>query len=275
MQAMEAVDDLDLVRPSSLPIPSFVSQELSAKLDRPHIDVAGDENIVSDDSSSEQFYVETGEVALSQEPWIQSTMVPAQSEKSFTSTQCPESDKGSASGADDEAVCADALGMMLPMYVPTGDAGSLSKYETPQEIVHMDFQNDDMTWGWAQGNTGPWMQTPMGKNPSNWQVLNKTRLCKFFARGGQCAKGRACTFAHRQAELRPSVDFTRTCFCPAKLQRGVCNNPKCRYAHTQKELRIVEMPKTKLCSFYHGKGCMLGKACRFAHGVDMLSTKRF
>jgi len=268
-EAAEAAEVRDLVRPSSLPIPSFVSQELSAELwttglclenHGPQIDTIGDERVASDGSGTKPMYVETGEGDLEQEPLIQSMMVQVLSEKSFTSTQCPESDKGSVSGADDEAVCADAL-ESKPIYIQTGDAASSSSIF------------DYSTGHWTQTNTGPWVQTNLGKNP-NWQVLKKTRLCKFFARGGHCAKGRACTFAHGQAELRLSVDFTRTSVCPTKLQHGFCTDPTCRYAHVQSELRMVEMPKTKLCSFFHGKGCMLGKACRFAHGMEELSMKR-
>jgi len=63
--------------------------------------------------------------------------------------------------------------------------------------------------------------------------------------------------------------------CPTLLRDGACRRVGCRYAHKSSELKASPvMLKTKLCSFHfeHG-GCVVGKACRFAHSeLDLLEA---
>jgi hypothetical protein len=59
--------------------------------------------------------------------------------------------------------------------------------------------------------------------------------------------------------------------CPTILKDGVCSIPHCRYAHNANDLRAQPgLLKTKLCSFFLSGSCVVGSACRFAHGVEEL-----
>merc|ERR1719247_490852 len=54
--------------------------------------------------------------------------------------------------------------------------------------------------------------------------------------------------------------------CPAVLQKGSCDNPNCRYAHDNAELRTTSVFfKSKMCMFATRGRCKNGDACRFAH----------
>merc|ERR1719426_703196 len=54
--------------------------------------------------------------------------------------------------------------------------------------------------------------------------------------------------------------------CPAVLQKGSCDNPNCRYAHDNAELRTTSVFfKSKMCMFATRGPCKNGDACRFAH----------
>lgn len=100
--------------------------------------------------------------------------------------------------------------------------------------------------------------------------LWKTRMCEFW-KANKCQKGEACSYAHGEADLRPSPDFERTSVCPAFLHHGRCDKPHCRYAHSVEELRVApNLLKSKMCSFYLSGRCVVGKACRFAHGAEEL-----
>lgn len=102
--------------------------------------------------------------------------------------------------------------------------------------------------------------------------LWKTFLCREFPHGRCRFSIMDCSFAHGEDDLRPSPDMTRTSVCPIMLKRGVCTKPGCRYAHDSTELRQDDrILKTQLCKFFMSEGgCIVGKACRFAHGPHEL-----
>jgi len=59
--------------------------------------------------------------------------------------------------------------------------------------------------------------------------------------------------------------------CKAFLTRGNCTNPRCAFAHDERELRATEgFFKTKLCKFADSGRCKHGKSCRFAHTQEEL-----
>eukprot|EP00928_Gymnodinium_smaydae_P040232 TRINITY_DN27312_c0_g1_i1.p1 TRINITY_DN27312_c0_g1~~TRINITY_DN27312_c0_g1_i1.p1 ORF type:complete len:441 (-),score=57.24 TRINITY_DN27312_c0_g1_i1:84-1406(-) len=67
--------------------------------------------------------------------------------------------------------------------------------------------------------------------------IRKTKMCKFHL-AGRCSRGRACTFAHDELELRPQLNLFRTRPCAAFMRRGSCNEGEsCRFAHGKQELR--------------------------------------
>lgn len=102
--------------------------------------------------------------------------------------------------------------------------------------------------------------------------LWKTVLCREFPHGRCRFSAKDCSFAHGDDDLRPSPDMTRTSVCPTWMRNGECKNPECRYAHDSTELRQDKrILKTQLCKFFRSsEGCILGKACRFAHGTHEL-----
>jgi hypothetical protein len=60
--------------------------------------------------------------------------------------------------------------------------------------------------------------------------------------------------------------------CREFLQSGQCNNPGCRYAHSEVQLRTTEtFFKTKVCRFAARGRCKHGQACRFAHNAGELT----
>jgi len=102
--------------------------------------------------------------------------------------------------------------------------------------------------------------------------LWKTVLCKDFPLGQCKFSTDKCIFAHGPDDLRASPDLTRTSVCPRWLNQGFCERPGCRYAHAYSELRQeAAVKKTKLCNFFMSSmGCIVGSACRFAHGKHEL-----
>eukprot|EP00428_Durinskia_dybowskii_P004413 CAMPEP_0170308088 /NCGR_PEP_ID=MMETSP0116_2-20130129/54476_1 /TAXON_ID=400756 /ORGANISM="Durinskia baltica, Strain CSIRO CS-38" /LENGTH=102 /DNA_ID=CAMNT_0010560255 /DNA_START=15 /DNA_END=320 /DNA_ORIENTATION=+ len=68
-------------------------------------------------------------------------------------------------------------------------------------------------------------------------ILNKTKMCRYHL-AGQCMNGRACTFAHNEAELRPMPTLYKTRICPDFANTGFCAaGDECKFAHTKSELR--------------------------------------
>jgi len=67
-------------------------------------------------------------------------------------------------------------------------------------------------------------------------VLNKTKLCRFFAKG-HCTRGAHCTYAHDAGQLQLKPDLTCTKLCPLKAR---CTDPACKFAHRQGELRRLD-----------------------------------
>eukprot|EP00931_Biecheleriopsis_adriatica_P103336 TRINITY_DN7818_c0_g1_i1.p1 TRINITY_DN7818_c0_g1~~TRINITY_DN7818_c0_g1_i1.p1 ORF type:complete len:306 (+),score=40.16 TRINITY_DN7818_c0_g1_i1:145-1062(+) len=102
--------------------------------------------------------------------------------------------------------------------------------------------------------------------------LWKTTLCRDFPLGKCRFSSKDCIFAHGEGDLRPSPDLTRTSICPTWLRSGQCDKKNCRYAHTFEELRQEKrLIKTQLCKFFmSSSGCIVGSACRFAHGPHEL-----
>lgn len=72
-------------------------------------------------------------------------------------------------------------------------------------------------------------------------------MCKFNA-AGRCKRGRDCTFAHTQSELRNKPDFSCTDMCPWLSTTGRCHDHGCRFAHHERELRpyIVQSAQSRL-----------------------------
>lgn len=86
---------------------------------------------------------------------------------------------------------------------------------------------------------------PPGADPGadpGAHLFDKTRLCKYFARG-RCCHGRACHFAHGAEELRRTPDLYLTRLCSTMMRFGFCREgPACRYAHDVRELRPPATP---------------------------------
>merc|ERR1719375_2195263 len=68
--------------------------------------------------------------------------------------------------------------------------------------------------------------------------MTKTQMCKFFEEG-KCTRGRDCTFAHDESELKKAPDFTKTRMCE-KFKMGECNDSNCSFAHNADELRKID-----------------------------------
>jgi len=79
--------------------------------------------------------------------------------------------------------------------------------------------------------------------PGKTHVFDRTRLCKFFAKG-QCHRGESCTFAHGDHELMPQPDFYKTQLCVEYFRAGSCKSGAgCRYAHDPLEIRRSRVAK--------------------------------
>jgi len=78
----------------------------------------------------------------------------------------------------------------------------------------------------------------------NTHIFDKTRLCKFYAKG-KCKRGQACTFAHGESQVQPQPDFFRTQLCADFVRSGVCKSGSgCGYAHSPHELRRAKTHKS-------------------------------
>eukprot|EP00928_Gymnodinium_smaydae_P077467 TRINITY_DN6080_c1_g2_i1.p1 TRINITY_DN6080_c1_g2~~TRINITY_DN6080_c1_g2_i1.p1 ORF type:complete len:455 (-),score=95.46 TRINITY_DN6080_c1_g2_i1:188-1507(-) len=79
------------------------------------------------------------------------------------------------------------------------------------------------------------------------EELRKTKKCKFFA-VGRCQRGAACSFAHRDDELR-EVCLYKTRACASFGRSGSCKSGNnCRFAHGQEELRSVAVRSSSFVS---------------------------
>lgn len=77
-----------------------------------------------------------------------------------------------------------------------------------------------------------------GSCKSKGTGLAKTKLCKYHILG-QCAKGRACSFAHDANEMKVAIDAVDTSHakvCRNLINTGRCDELSCPYAHSRKEL---------------------------------------
>lgn len=69
------------------------------------------------------------------------------------------------------------------------------------------------------------------------QVLDKTKFCKFYARG-RCARGKACSFAHGSEELLTAPDLHKTQLCADYARDGLCRRgARCKFAHGVEQLK--------------------------------------
>lgn len=64
----------------------------------------------------------------------------------------------------------------------------------------------------------------------------KTQLCR-YSQVSLCPKGRRCSYAHGESELRAVPDFRNTKVCPALRAGRVCRDANCRFAHSQDQVR--------------------------------------
>lgn len=87
-------------------------------------------------------------------------------------------------------------------------------------------------------------QAPGAKGPHHQvsEIFKKTRKCRFFG-AGHCAKGKLCSFAHGNEDLKSAPDFTRTKMCPTLVAGNICSDPKCTYAHNKDSRRRVMDPQ--------------------------------
>lgn len=82
-------------------------------------------------------------------------------------------------------------------------------------------------------------QTRKATSVQESHVLDKTKMCKFFAKG-QCTRGRFCTFAHRTEQLHAQPDLFRTQLCYAFSRNGSCRaGDACKFAHSSNDVRPV------------------------------------
>lgn len=111
----------------------------------------------------------------------------------------------------------------------------------------------------------------------------KTKLCKFNMHG-TCNKGSKCRFAHDQAELRPTPDFSHpekpdlNCMkqhvpesTTIESLETTAAGPACPLGrHTPNEVgkqfeKNLVFFRTKLCKFHASGFCSRGQTCKFAH----------
>ncbi|CEM10264.1 unnamed protein product [Vitrella brassicaformis CCMP3155] len=102
----------------------------------------------------------------------------------------------------------------------------------------------------------------------------KTKMCPHILRGS-CVRGQWCTYAHSPAELNPLQDLRKTKLCEAWLH-SVCHDLNCKFAHGEQELRCTDdYYKTALCKFWKQGSCPFGLACRHAHGIQEVRTRKY
>jgi len=137
------------------------------------------------------------------------------------------------------------------------------------------------------------------------------QFCKRFFSAEGCRRAEKCTYAHCYEELHPNApEFAKNKTeiaggfkeeekedDPAKMmpdmrmkkKREICNKWKkdggcvlgkaCPFAHGEKEIGTValvvcEKVKMKICAFYERGKCVYGKSCINAHGKEEIGLKR-
>ena len=87
----------------------------------------------------------------------------------------------------------------------------------------------------------------------------KTKMCPLFEKG-RCFNGRKCRYAHSDSELRELPDLRCTKLCESVLKGEPCKSDNCTFAHTREELRTshITFHKVSLCNFYKKGRCLNG-----------------
>lgn len=98
----------------------------------------------------------------------------------------------------------------------------------------------------GSGGSGPRSRTS-NEHSSDSRSLKplcaKTRLCAFYEHGA-CQRGKACTFAHGEAELRSAPDLSLTRLCSKMVTYGRCDRgAECKFAHSEFEIRETQHPR--------------------------------
>eukprot|EP00929_Paragymnodinium_shiwhaense_P101344 TRINITY_DN64369_c0_g1_i3.p1 TRINITY_DN64369_c0_g1~~TRINITY_DN64369_c0_g1_i3.p1 ORF type:complete len:173 (+),score=18.45 TRINITY_DN64369_c0_g1_i3:88-606(+) len=78
---------------------------------------------------------------------------------------------------------------------------------------------------------------PQRRDKAVQVLLKKTKLCRSFQDGVDCPRGKKCSFAHSEDELRgpPDLSYTRLCL---DFQNGHCRHGGwCSFAHSGAALR--------------------------------------
>eukprot|EP00927_Polykrikos_kofoidii_P061277 TRINITY_DN56139_c0_g1_i1.p1 TRINITY_DN56139_c0_g1~~TRINITY_DN56139_c0_g1_i1.p1 ORF type:complete len:713 (+),score=107.23 TRINITY_DN56139_c0_g1_i1:282-2141(+) len=102
------------------------------------------------------------------------------------------------------------------------------------------------TIGGAQGSVLPGISPEVnhglghGQGQCGVSSVYKRVMCRFYALGGSCPQGSACTFAHGPTELQGGSGLPRTGY------------------------------KTQMCRFFDSGTCVKGRSCGFAHGFEEL-----
>lgn len=91
-----------------------------------------------------------------------------------------------------------------------------------------------------QQHTSPQGVAVVAGGGARWgaTALQKTKLCRFFAKSGFCFHGAACRFAHGEEQLNAKPDLSRTSICAYYAQRGTClAGDRCKFAHGREQLK--------------------------------------
>eukprot|EP00929_Paragymnodinium_shiwhaense_P118459 TRINITY_DN90382_c0_g1_i1.p1 TRINITY_DN90382_c0_g1~~TRINITY_DN90382_c0_g1_i1.p1 ORF type:complete len:395 (-),score=110.91 TRINITY_DN90382_c0_g1_i1:605-1789(-) len=100
--------------------------------------------------------------------------------------------------------------------------------------------------------------------------LMKTKMCVMFQKGA--CRDKKCRYAHSEKELRLAPDLTKTSICRMYV-RGKCNDSNCKFAHGEQELRVTpQVYRTQVCNYYRNGNCKKGAWCRHAHESDDLRS---
>lgn len=91
----------------------------------------------------------------------------------------------------------------------------------------------------GSSSTAPGSNGKMGENEEKQRqnsLFHKTKMCR-FNQIGMCTRGNLCRFAHGSLDMNPLPDLSRTKLCAELINTGQCSDPKCKFAHTRRELR--------------------------------------